>query len=193
MNQANGNNIMNRILLLLFVAIVVSLSAGCSGDASTGYTMISPYRGGIKSIAIPIANRGKNVYRRELEMRLNTHYKVTSQSKADTLLEMTIDQVEQTPLSFNPDTGLPREKQIRMLITFTWKDLRSGEILVHRDRFEVDSTYIPNSTSTGTNLSADSGKNKTYSEDFFQGSEDLIDRAGARIVEQMEADWGKSE
>jgi hypothetical protein len=127
------------------------------------------------------------------QVELNTRYKVTSQSKADTLLEMTIDQIEQTPMSFNPDTGLAREKEIRMLITFTWKDLRSGEILVHRDKFEVEGSYIPNSTSTGTNVPAVSGKTKYYSEDFFQGSEDVIDRAGARIVEQMEADWGKSE
>ena len=184
---------------ILFAVAMALSAAGCSGDPSAGYTMRSPYRGGIKTVAIPIANRGKDVYRRELEMQLteavqkqvelSTRYKVTSRGKADTLLEMTIVKIDQRPLSFNTDTGLPREKEIRMTIRFVWKDLRSGEVIVERDKLEIDGVYLPNSTTLETNPGP-SVDEMPYNEDFFQGSQDVINRAAARIVEQMEADWG---
>ncbi|MCD6303667.1 MAG: hypothetical protein J7M21_01750 [Planctomycetes bacterium] len=163
---------------------VTWLLCGCDSDPAKGYTTASQYPAGIKTVAVPIWHRGRDVYRRGLEMRLteaivkrielDTPYKVTEKSRADTELVGTIDQVSQRVLSFNPDTGLPREKEITLTVSFTWTDLRNGKVLVRRRNFRESAAYIPPAP---------------LGEDFFQGSEDVINRLARRIVQQMEADW----
>ncbi|HUT01766.1 MAG TPA: LPS assembly lipoprotein LptE [Phycisphaerae bacterium] len=160
------------------------LAAGCSSDPTKGYTLKSQYPEGIKTVTVPIWHRGKKVYRRGLEMRLtesvvkrlelDTPYKVTDKSRADTELRGTIDLVSQRVLSFNPDSGLPREREITVAVSFTWTDLRNGKVLARRTNFRQAGTYISPAP---------------FGEDFFQGSEDVVNKLAQRIVEQMEADW----
>lgn len=179
MNLSQAKKMMVMLILLLG-----GLLEGC-GDGSSGYTMQPPYRSDIKTVAVPIWVRGKDVYRRELEFRLTesivkqielcTPYKVTCREKADTLLEGTIDLVSQRVTSFDPNTGQPREKEILMTVSFTWTDLRTGEVLAKRTKYVITSNYIPP---------------LPFNEDFFEGSEDAINRLARRVVEQMEEDWG---
>lgn len=174
-----------RTALLLLVAAAGALVApGCASDPRTGYTTESLYRGGIDSVAVPIFQRGRGVYRRNIEDRLtealikrielDTPYKVTDKARADTLLEGTLSRVSQRVLSRNPDTGRPREMEETFAVALTWTDLRTGEVLVRRTNVRASATYIPPDP---------------FGEDFFQGSEDLVNRMARRIVEEMEADW----
>ena len=178
---------MKRIATVaLWTALAVALcdACGCSSDPRAGYTTKSQYVEGIKTVAVPIWRRGKKVYRRGLEMRLteaiikrmelDTPYKVTDKSRADTEIRGSIDLVSQRVLSFNPDSGMPREKEITMTVSFTWTDLRNGKVIAERRNFRQTGTYIPPAP---------------LGEDFFQGSEDVVNRLAKRIVEQMEADW----
>ncbi|HUT58319.1 MAG TPA: LptE family protein [Phycisphaerae bacterium] len=173
---------MRRLTAILLTLLAGATAVpGCSNDPNKGYTFKSPYPSGVKTVAVPIWGRGKYVYRRGLEFRLtealqkqvelDTPYKVVRKPRADTELTGTIDQIAQRPLSINPDTGRPREMEITFFVSFKWTDLRSGEVLVERTNFRVAGTYLP---AAG------------FNEDFFQGSEDVIDRLAARIVEQME-------
>jgi len=158
--------------------------AGCSNDPTKGYTLKSQYVEGVKTVSVPIWHRGKEVYRRGLEMRLteavikrlelDTPYKVTDKSRADTELRGTIDRISQRVLSFNPDSGLPREKELTVTVSFTWTDLRTGKVLAQRKGFREAGAYVPP---------------QPFGEDFFQGSEDVVNKLARRIVEQMEADW----
>jgi hypothetical protein len=169
-----------RILPLLLLAML----AGCS-EGLTGYTTRSLYSRDIKTVAVPIWVRGKDVYRREIEFRLteaivkqielSTPYKVVDRATADTLLEGTIEQVTQRLTSFDPGTGAARESEIRLVVSFTWSDLRTGAILAKRTRWAVAATYIPETP---------------FNEDFFLGSQDAVDRLAVRLVEQMEEPWG---
>jgi hypothetical protein len=178
------NRFQAKKLLTVLILVAGGALAGC-GDGSTGYTMQSPYRSDVRTVAVPIWVRGKDVYRRELEFRLteaivknielSTPYKVTKRECADTLLEGSIEKVTQRVTSFDPNTGQPREKEIVMTVSFTWTDLRTGAVLAKRSKYAVTSNYIPASP---------------FNEDFFEGSEDGINRLAARIVEQMEEDWG---
>jgi hypothetical protein len=162
------------------------LVGGCGDDPNQGYTMRPIYREGIATVAVPIWNRGKDVYRREIEFRLtealqkrielNTPYKVAPRERADTLLEGTIERIDQRVLEFDPDSGRPREQEISMTVSFTWTDLRTGTVLLKRTRFVASAVYIPLTP---------------FNEDFYQGSEADIDKMARRIVEQMEAPWGK--
>ena len=80
--------------------------------------------------------------------------------------------------SFNPDSGDPRELEITMTIAFRWRNLKTGEEMARDQKLQVTSTYIPD---------------PPLGEDFFQGSQDGIEKAARRIVERMEAPWGEDE
>lgn len=159
------------------------LAGGCSGDPNDGYSNAPLYRQDVKTVAVPVWNVSKDVYHREVEFRLTeaikkqVPYKIAPDaSKADTVLEGTVERIDQTVLSFNPDTSDPREKEIIMTISFTWRDLRNGKVLAKKSSFAVKGNYISHSP---------------FNEDFFLGSEDAINTIARRIVEQMEAQWGK--
>ncbi|MBN1941973.1 MAG: hypothetical protein JW849_01650 [Phycisphaerae bacterium] len=165
--------------------LLVALACGLIGCEPMGYTARNAYRKNIRTVAVPIWTRGKDIYRREVEIRLteaiakrvelDTPYKITNRQKADTLLTGTIDKIEQATTSFNPDTGVPREIAVTFHVSFQWEDLRSGAILVKKEDFPVSAVYLPTAP---------------FNEDFFLGSEDLMERLARRIVETMEADWG---
>ncbi len=166
------------------VLLALLLAAGCSDDPTRGYSFANQYQENIRTVAVPIFDVGKGVYRRGLEFRLtealvkrielDTPYKVVEKRRADTELRGRIEQVEQRVLSFNPDTGLPREAEITFLVSFTWTDLRSGKVLASQSGFRQAGTYLPQ---------------RPIGEDFFQGSEDVINRMAVRIVEKMEKPW----
>jgi outer membrane lipopolysaccharide assembly protein LptE/RlpB len=166
------------VILLLAVTTEVVLP-GCGG-----YTLDSQYRQGIKTVAVDIFGRGKDVYRREVETRAteaivkrieqDTPYKVTVKSRADTHLTGTIDSIEQRILSFNPDTGQARELELTLAVSFTWTDLRSGKLLADVSDMRVSGAYV---------------REEPLTEDFFQGSEGVLDRLARQVVERMEAEW----
>ncbi|RPI64075.1 MAG: hypothetical protein EHM48_01455 [Planctomycetaceae bacterium] len=177
---------MRRTIATILLAATAVLTVGCSDDPNKGYSTQSLYPEKVKSVAVPMWNRGGKVYRRgweytlteaiQKQIQLDTKYKILPTSRADTILEGTIDEISQRVLSNDPDSGNPREKEIRFEVSFTWKDLRTGEILAQRTRMPVTATYIPL---------------QPFSEDFFQGGQDAANRIAQAVVEQMESDWGK--
>jgi len=169
--------------------LTVTAAAVCAGcdnpDPTRGYTTISQYRPDIKTVAVPIFQRGTSEYRRDIEFPLTeavvkqieaqTPYKVVDKSRADTLLTGTIQSIDPQVLSFVPTTGRAREIQLRVVVDFTWKDLRGeGKVLVERKNFRVAAEYIPEAP---------------FSEDIFLGSEDAFNKIALRIVDQMAQPW----
>jgi len=86
-----------QIVALLLGVLLAGVLAGClSNNPTTGYTAKSQYRQGIRTVAVPIWTRGKDIYRRDIEIRLteslvkrielDTPYKVTTKQRADTIL-----------------------------------------------------------------------------------------------------------
>jgi len=173
-----------RYTSVLTAGMLLVIVAGCSTDPHAGYTTASQFPTNVRTIAVPIWQRGTDVYRRGLEDRLteavvkrielDTPYKVTDKSRADTLLTGTIKQVRQRVISSNPDTGAAREMELTITVAFTWTDLRDGTVLVQKKKLSVTGNYI---TECG------------FSEDFFQGSEDVVNKLAKRIVEHMESPW----
>lgn len=167
--------------VLICGLLAVVLVCGCSGS---GYTVGDQYRPGIRTVAVDVWQRGREIYRRDIEMRLteavvkrieqDTPYKVTTKARADTLLTGSIDKIEQRTLAFSPDTGLPRETEITMTVSFVWKDLRSGETIVEEEELIVSGRYT---------------REAPIESDFFQGSEGLINRVARQVVEHMEKPW----
>lgn len=175
-----SNNKLKRkplILPALLAGLIISLT-GC------GYTMGNLHRKGIKTVAVNMFTRSKDIYRRDIEMRLteavikrielDTPYKVTTKPRADTLLEGTLEIISQQVMNTNPDTGDARELEMVITASIQWKDLRSGKIILKRQNIRAACPYIPHAP---------------FNEDFFKGSEGAINRLAERIVEKMEKDW----
>ena len=74
----------------------------------------------------------------------------------------------------DPRFGTAREVQVQFVCDFTWKDLRTGQILIKERDFRVTSTFIPPGP---------------YREDFFLGSEDVVNLLSERIVEKFAQPW----
>ena len=177
---------MKTLWAALLMAPVLLGPVACSldGDGNEAYTMADPYRKGIRSIAVPIWRRGKQEYRRDIEISLTealvkrieaeTPYKVQPRSTADTELTGTLREVDPAVLSFDSRTGMSRETQLRLVVDFTWTDLRTGEVILTKKGFTAVDEYIPPTP---------------LSETFFQGKEGAINKAAQRIVERLLEDW----
>ena len=171
---------LRTITQLALFAVVMAGSTGCL----EGYTTRSQYRADVKTVHVPVWTRSKDVYRRGVELRQtealqkrieqDTRYRVATKTTADTEIVGRIELIEQQVLSFDTDTGMPREREIIMLISYTWTDLRTGKPIIERKYMRMAGIYRPH---------------EPLSEDFFQGSELVINRIAQRIVEQMAEDW----
>jgi hypothetical protein len=151
-----------------------------SGGTPSGYQWKSLFRDDVRTVAVPIfANRS---FRRGMEFALtkaivnqieaNTPYKVVPAEYADTILEGEI--LDTHTRTQNPDihTGLPQAQLDIVRLDFTWKDQRTGKILVDRRRFEQANTYYP-----------------TLGEGQFIGGQENVERLAVAIVQEMQADW----
>ena len=162
------------------------LVAGCGGystpgsEPPPGYRWRSLYREDVTTVAIPIfANKS---FHRGVEFSLtkalvsqleaNSPYKVVPGERADTILEGEITSVQVRTLSEDTTTALPQEQIYSITVSFTWKDLRSGRILVERRNFEQTATSYP-----------------TLAEGQFIPSQIAVERLASGIVQALEADW----
>ncbi len=172
------------LIAAIAAAALLAAACGCTGDPTKGYTLASQYRKGINTVAVDIFTRSQSVYRRDLEMRLteavvkrlelDTPYKVVPKDRADTLLTGMVQTISQRTMSFEPTSGRAREMEMIVTVSVTWRDLRSGDVIFENRRVKTAGVYIPLAP---------------LSEDFFQGSEEAINRLAKRVVEKMEAPW----
>ena len=175
-------------ILVLIVALIGV--AGCgyhnggadsSGkDGGSGYHWSSVYRQDISTIAVPIFK--STVYERGVEFSLskalvqqieaNTPYKVVPRERADTILEGEIVSVKVNTLSNDRLSAIPQEQLLDVTVDFTWKDLRTGKILVARRGVEQTATFYP-----------------TLGEGRATGTQAASERLALSIVQELQADW----
>ncbi len=91
---------------------------------------------------------------------------------ADTLFSGEILEGQQRVFGDDFKTGLPREKGATLIMRFRWKDLRTGRILVERERFVHSVEYLP-----------------PVGETFAKGMVRGLDGLAETIVETMESSW----
>jgi hypothetical protein len=80
--------------------------------------------------------------------------------------------VSTSPISLSEQNGEPQEQLASVVVDFTWKDLRSGKILVQRRNFGQSSAYYP-----------------SLAEGSFVGTQDAAQKLAEGIVHTMEAAW----
>jgi hypothetical protein len=172
-----------HILALLLLAIAVAgcgYKNGSGGGNSDGYHWKSVYRDDIRTVAVPIFK--SSVYQRGVEFSLskalvqqieaNTPYKVVPRERADTILEGEIVEVHVNTLSNDRFSAIPQEQLFDIIVDFTWKDLRTGKILVQRRGIEQTSSYYP-----------------TLGEGRATGTQHASERLALAIVQELQADW----
>ena len=177
--------------LILVLIVALAGVAGCgyhNGDSGggndsgggSGYHWSSVYRQDIRTIAVPIFK--STVYERGVEFSLskalvqqieaNTPYKVVPRERADTILEGEVVSVKVDTLSNDRLSALPQEQLLDITVDFTWKDLRTGKILVARRGVEQAATFYP-----------------TLGEGRVTGAQAASERLALSIVQELQADW----
>jgi hypothetical protein len=150
-------------------------SSTASGAATRGL-----FREDVRTVAIPIfTNR---TFERNVEFDLSkalvntiestTPYKVVPKERADTILEGEVTRVDVKTTSNSPYTSLPQEQLMILRVNFTWKDLRTGRILVQRKHFDQTANYYP-----------------TLGEDRFVGAQQNVEKMALASVKELRADW----
>lgn len=162
------------VLLFLLLASCFPLLSGC------GYSSKTLYNKSVRTISVPIFEN--KTFRREWEMRLTealckniearTPFKLTAAKNADTQLSGTITDIQENVLTNRFSTSLPRETQVTVIVDFTWKDIRSGRVLVERKSFNRSATEIPQ-----LNERADDAEQLA------------VERLASAIVDQLQSDW----
>jgi len=152
----------------------LALLSGC------GYSTRRPFPDDIQTVAVEILQSRE--FRRELEFQLteaiakrielDPGYRIADVSRADTLFSGEILEVQQRTLGNSFETTLPRQTAATIVMRYTWKDLRSGKILVERPRFTYVADYIP-----------------AIGETFQKGMVRGLDGMAEAIVETMESGW----
>lgn len=184
---------MSRCALMFYFAGAALALTGCGyhwenmapGAASPDpdYKWPGLYRQDVKTVAVPVF--GNRTYYRGVEFRLTkavisqienrTPYKVVPREQADTILEGEVVDTGVHYQSRSQTMGLPQEQLYYLTVTFTWKDMRTGERLVIRPAFQQSAPYYP-----------------TLGEDQFQGSQDSVEKLAVAIVEELQANWGNA-
>jgi hypothetical protein len=177
--KAHGSAV-GLFFLLTSIAGCGYQQSGVYEHETPGYQWHSLYREDIQSVAVPVfTNRS---YRRGDEIVLtkaiiqqieaHTPYKVVSSQRADTILEGEIVDAHTGTISNDINTGLPQEQVYTLIVNFTWKNLRTGEVLTERRGFAQKASYFP-----------------TLGEGTPTGSQAAIERLALDIVQELQADW----
>lgn len=158
--------------------ILLSLLSGCGHSGS--YHWSSLYREDISTVAVPIFT--SKDYHQGVEFEVSqalvtkieefTPYKVVPRERADTVLEGEITSIRPLTLTLDPNTATPDEQQYTITVNFTWKDLRTGKIIISREGFEQTSTYYP-----------------ILGESQYVAAQSASERLALGIVHEMEAAW----
>jgi len=161
--------------------LTLLLASGCGySQGGGGYTWGTTHRPDVRTVAVPIfQTRSFSVGdERTLtkaivdQLESRTPYKVAPRERADTILEGTIVSVGLSTVSSDRTSSLPQEQLYTVVVDFTWKDLRSGRVLVERRGFEQSTAFYP-----------------TLGEGRFAGGQLVAEQLAGAIVEELQADW----
>jgi hypothetical protein len=153
----------------------------CWGMAGCDYSDESLYPGQVSSVYVEMFDSAS--FRRGHEYVLTdalakrieaeTPYKIISnRNRADTVLSGYITAVDETILADEQQTGLPLEKQFEITAVVSWKNLKTGELIIDSETASAAASF---------------------SEFQDQGTEYAsrlaANRLAERIVEMMQKSW----
>jgi hypothetical protein len=161
----------------VLTVLLLGLS-GCSGLG--GYSNSWPYPDQIRSVYVEMFdNTG---FRRGYEYTLTdaickrieaqTPYKIISdRDQADSILSGTLT-TGSTILTVDRNTGIPLEQESLVRVIFTWKNLRTGEVLINNEAVAASESY-----------------SSFLDQNYDYAAAVAVNKAAQRVVERMENPW----
>ena len=158
------------------------LTSGCgyTAERNAVFRTENSNKDQIRTVALEIFNSKE--FRRGLELQLTealakrleseSPYKLAKKERADTILTGEIKEVRQGTLGRDFEHNKPRETAATIIISFTWKDLRTGEVFLDLPNFVQTVDYI-----------------RPLHEDLYHASQKGMDQLAEQIVEKMEREW----
>jgi hypothetical protein len=102
-----------------------------------------------------------------------TPYKIVSSAdRADTILTGFIGPVGKGILSAERETGRPMEKEVLVNATVSWKNLKTGDMVLNSKQISATATY-----------------SEWQNQGFTYGSNLAVNKLAKKIVEAMEKPW----
>ena len=102
-----------------------------------------------------------------------TPYKVVSScDRADSIMNGQIVSIDQSKLSTERQTGRPLEKEVLLEAVVSWKNLKTGELLMNNQTVDASVSY-----------------SEWQSQSFEYASALAANKLAQQIVEQMELGW----
>ncbi|MBW8034263.1 MAG: hypothetical protein FVQ79_00935 [Planctomycetes bacterium] len=106
-----------------------------------------------------------------------TPYKIVSdRNLADSVISGQITAIGQGTLSYERESGSAFERDARVMINFSWKDLKTGQLFVDNENVEASATF-----------------SSFVGQDFDYAARVAINRAAVRVVERMQTKWEPEE
>jgi hypothetical protein len=158
--------------------VVLGLLAMTAGGC--GYTTDRPFPQQVHSVYVDLFQSKE--FRRGIEMRLteavrkriemDADYVNTPRERADTLLTGEVLEYRQAAFVDDFRTGLPREIGGALIVSFRWKDQRTGKVLAENPRLVQQVEHV-----------------RTVGETDFTAIDLAVDGMARQIVQQMETTW----
>jgi len=161
---------------------LLSVICGCEQvDPTKGYSSRSLYRTDVKTVFVEEFE--SESFRRGVEfelsravaqqLELHSAFKVISDRRqADSVLYGSIKSISEKVLAQQRELDRPIANEVLISAAVTWKDLRSGELLLDGRKVKVSGTYV---------VMQGAGRNKA--------TQEAVNDLAVRIVEAMEEPW----
>jgi hypothetical protein len=169
-------------LLTLLIAIALpAILSGCGKGTFAGYSNQWLYPQDVSTVYVEMFD--SKSYRRDHEYDLtdaickrieaHTPYKiVTDRDLADTVISGQITSIGARTLSIERNVGRPLEREAIVNVQLTWKNLKTGEILINNQSLSAAGAY------------------STFMGQTFDYAADLaVNEAAKKVVELMEDKW----
>ncbi len=167
----------------LFVFMILAfLAVGCdSVDPERAYSTQLLYDDNIETVCVEMFD--SDSFRRGVEYDLtmalvnrigaNTPYKICQDRKeADTVIYGRILNVNERILNQQRELDRPMQEQVLVEAEVTWKDLRSGELLMDKQRFRFSGNYAA-----------------LMNDSVEAASREAVNKMAVDIVNAMEVGW----
>lgn len=133
------------------VAFGLLLMSGCGSDPSKGWVIGTTYNTDIKTVAIPVVQN--NTFDREVgylltnalirEVETRTPWRVASETVADTLLDVTITEVDLRALSQSRLTKLDQEVAVQLTVDWNWERMDDSSTITGWDGMGTAGMFFP--------------------------------------------------
>lgn len=171
-----------HVVCVLALAGAAVMLPACDSDPMAGYSFAPAYRTDVQTVAVPIFQNDTFFHGVETrltesvvnEIRRQTPYRVAMGDAAQTELIGTVTSVELLALTQGRETGLVEEQGVRITIDFSWRDARTGKVLMERRNFTAARSFVP---AEGVGERLDTGETQT------------VQRLARDIVAEMRSGW----